>query len=244
LVNATMPLMDILSDLAPTGTLRASINLGNPVLAQGTEADPSGVTVDIARELGSRLGVPVELLCFQAAKDSFEAMNQGRADICFLAVEPVRAETVAFTAPYVVIEGVFAVAKDSSFASPADVDQPGVRIGVNEGSAYDLFLSRTLAHAELVRGDDGVTVFTEQHLEAAAGVRQPMQEFVASHPGVRLVEPRFMEILQAVGTSKTRAAETVSFLHAFVEELKANGFVAESLRRAGQLDASVAPSAA
>jgi polar amino acid transport system substrate-binding protein len=202
------------------------------------------VTVDIARELGTRLGVPVELLCFQAAKESFEAMNQGRADICFLAVEPVREETVAFTGPYVVIEGVFVVAEGSSMTSPADVDQPGVRIGVNEGSAYDLFLSRTLAHAELVRGSDGVAEFTERQLEAAAGIRQPMVAFVASHPGLRLVEPRFMEILQAVGTSRAREAATVSFLHTFVEELKANGFIADSLRRSGQQDASVAPPAA
>jgi polar amino acid transport system substrate-binding protein len=238
-----MHLMDILSDLTPTGTLRASINLGNQVLAQGTETAPSGVTVDIARELGTRLGVPVELLCFQAAKESFEAMNQGRADICFLAVEPVREETVAFTAPYVVIEGVFVVSEGSSMTSPADVDQPGVRIGVNEGSAYDLFLSRTLAHAELVRGSDGVAEFTEQQLEAAAGIRQPMESFVAAHPGLRLVEPRFMEILQAVGTSRAREAATVSFLHALVEELKANGFIADSLRRSGQQDASVAPPA-
>jgi polar amino acid transport system substrate-binding protein len=239
-----MRLMDILSDLTPTGTLRASINLGNSILAQGTETDPSGITVDIARELGSRLGVPVELLCFQAAKDCFEAMNQGQTDICFLAVEPVRAETVAFTAPYVVIEGVFVVAEGSSLTSPADVDQPGVRIGVNDGSAYDLFLSRTLAHAQLVRTSDGVAAFTEQQLEAAAGIRQPMEAFVASHPGVRLVEPRFMEILQAVGTSRTREAETVNFLHTFVEELKASGFIADSLGRSGQHEAKVAPPSA
>src|ERR1700677_4570215 len=101
-----MHLMDILSDLTPTGTLRASINLGNQVLAQGTETAPSGVTVDIARELGTRLGVPVELICFDAARDSLEAMKAGRADICFLAIDPARAQTVAFTPPYAVIEGV------------------------------------------------------------------------------------------------------------------------------------------
>jgi polar amino acid transport system substrate-binding protein len=235
--------MDLLSNLVPTGILRASINLGNPVLAQGTVTAPSGVTVDIARELGTRVGVPVELLCFPAARESFEAMNQGRADICFLAVEPVRQETVAFTAPYLVIEGVFVVEENSSVTSPADVDRPGVRIGVNEGSAYDLFLSRTLSHAQLVRGNDGAAIFTGQHSEVAAGVRQPMEAFVASHPGVRLVEPRFMEIQQAVGTSRTRDVATVSFLHTFVEDLKANGFIADALHRSGQ-DASVAPPAA
>ena len=245
-VSEDMPkcAMDILSDLVPTGTLRASINLGNSVLAQGNEAAPSGVTVDIARELGTRLGVGVELLCFPAAKESFEAMNQGRADICFLAVEPARAETVAFTAPYVIIEGIFVVAEDSSMSLPADVDQPGVRIGANEGSAYDLFLSRTLAHAQLVRASDGVAAFIEQRLEVAAGIRQPMAEFVASRPGVRMLEPRFMEIEQAVGTSRGRETATVDFLHAFVEELKAEGFIADALRRSGQNDASVAPPAA
>jgi polar amino acid transport system substrate-binding protein len=237
-----MGFMDILGDLAPTGSLRAAINLGNSVLAQGTDEDPSGVTVDIARELGKRLGVPVELLCFGAARESFEALNEGRADICFLAIEPAREETVAFTAPYVIIEGVFIVPQGSSMTTPADVDQPGVRIGVNEGSAYDLFLTRTLAHADLVRGDDGAVTFSEHQLEAAAGVRQPIEEFVASHPGVRVIEPRFMEIQQAVGTSRGRDAETVGFLRTFVEELKADGFIADAISRSGQ-DATVAPPA-
>lgn len=239
-----MDFVDILTDLAPTGSLRASINLGNPVLARGTAEAPSGVTVDIARELGRRLDVPVELRCFRAARESFEALNQGHADICFLAIEPAREEAVAFTAPYVVIEGVFVVGHGSSMTSPADVDQAGVRIGVNEGSAYDLFLTRTLAHAQLVRASDGVMTFFEQQLEAAAGVRQAIEAFVASHPGVRLIEPRFMEIQQAVGTSRARDAATVRFLRTFVEELKADGFIADALRRSGQQNANVAPPAA
>jgi ABC-type amino acid transport substrate-binding protein len=105
--------MSLVSDLAPTGVLRASINLGNPVLAQGTPFEPAGVTVDIAREIGSRLGLPVELVCFDAARKSFEAMTSGRADICFLAIEAAREAEVAFTAPYVVIEGVYAVPAES-----------------------------------------------------------------------------------------------------------------------------------
>jgi polar amino acid transport system substrate-binding protein len=238
-----MRLMDVRSDLAPTGMLRASINLGNPVLAQGTAAAPSGVTVDIARELGARVGVPVALVCFDAARESFEAINQGRADICFLAIDPAREETVAFTPPYAVIEGIFAVAEDSPIASTLDVDRPGVRIGVKKGSAYDLYLSRTLTHAEVVRGDEGVAVFTGQQLEVAAGIRQPMEAFAAAHPGVRLLEPRFMEIQQAVGINRTRRDDTLGFLHAFVEELKAGGFIAEALRRAGRRDVTVAPPA-
>jgi polar amino acid transport system substrate-binding protein len=234
---------DIATDLAPTGVLRASINLGNPVLAQGTPAEPSGVTVDLAREIAARLGLPVELLCFDAARKSFEAMTTGQADVCFLAVDPAREAEVAFTAPYVVIEGVFAVPEDSRLRTPEDVDQPGVRIGVKRGSAYDLHLTRTLRHATIVRGEEGVDVFATEGLEAGAGIRQPVTAFVEAHPGLRLVEERFMQIRQAVGTTTARRPETVAFLREAVEDLKVSGFVLESLRRSGQPDATVAPPA-
>jgi polar amino acid transport system substrate-binding protein len=227
-------------DLAPTGVLRASINLGNAVLAQGTPDAPTGITVDISREVAARLGVPVEFVCFDAARKSFEAMTAGQADICFLAIDPAREAEVSFTAPYVVIEGVYVVPKDSDFGTSADVDRAGVRIGVKRGSAYDLYLSRTLEHATVVRGDEGVDVFLAEGLEAGAGIRQPMNRFVAEHPELRVVEDRFMQIQQAVGTTKGRRPETVRFLRDLVEELKASGFVAESLKRAGQADASVA----
>ncbi|MFJ1767658.1 transporter substrate-binding domain-containing protein [Amycolatopsis sp. NPDC088138] len=233
----------ITEDLAPAGVLRASINLGNAVLAQGTPDAPTGVTVDISREVAARLGVPVEFACFDAARKSFEALTSGAADLCFLAIDPARAAEVAFTAPYVVIEGVYVVPRDASFTTPADVDRPDVRIGVKQGSAYDLFLSRTLRHATVVRGDDGVTTFETQGLEAAAGIRQPMAAYAAAHTGVRVIPERFMEIQQAVGTAKDRRPETVAFLHDLVEELKASGFVADSLRRADQPDAAVAPPA-
>lgn len=236
-----MTITAITEDLAPTGALRASINLGNPILTQGTLTEPSGVSVDIAREVGARLGVPVELICFDAARKSYEAMTTGRADLCFLAIEPAREVGVAFTAPYVVIEGVYAVAKDSAFTIAADVDRTGVRIGVNRGSAYDLFLSRTLQHASIVRGDDALAEFGAQGLEVLAGIRQPMIEFVAAHPEFRLIEDRFMQIRQAAGTATTRKPETIRFLRDLIEELKAGGFVAEALRRAGHSDTLVAP---
>jgi polar amino acid transport system substrate-binding protein len=234
---------DVAADLAPTGVLRASINLGNPVLAQGTPEDPTGVTVDIAREVADRLDLPLELVCFDAARKSLEALTNGRADLGFLAVEPAREAEIAFTAPYVVIEGVFAVRHDSRLATPADVDQPGVRIGVKRGSAYDLFLSRTLEYATVVRGEEGTDVFLADGLDVAAGIRQPVTAFVEAHADLRLIEERFMQIQQAVGTTKWRRAETVDFLRALVEELKANGFIEDSLRGAGQSDAIVAPAA-
>ncbi|WP_410611770.1 transporter substrate-binding domain-containing protein [Amycolatopsis sp. lyj-109] len=232
----------ITGDLAPTGTLRAAVNLGNPVLAHGTPADPGGVTVDLAREAAARLGVPVEFSCFDAARKSFEAVTSGAADLAFLAIEPARAAEVAFTAPYVVIEGGYVVADGSPFATPADVDRPDVRIGVKQGSAYDLYLTRTLRHATIVRGEDGVTAFEAEGLEVAAGIRRPLTAYVASHPGTRLLPGRFMEIRQAVCTTPDRRPETLAFLHELVEELKATGFVADALRRANQ-DATVAPPA-
>jgi polar amino acid transport system substrate-binding protein len=231
------------ADLAPSGVLRASINLGNPVLAQGTPEEPAGVTVDIAREVARRLDVPVELVCFDAARKSFEALTTGQADICFLAIEPARAGEVAFTAPYVIIEGVFAVRRESGLTGVADVDRDGVRIGVKRGSAYDLYLTRTLQHATIVRGDEGVDVFLAEGLEAAAGIRQPISQFVAGNPEFRVIEERFMEIRQAVGTTKARHPETVAYLHALVEDLKASGFVADALIRSNQPDAAVAPPA-
>jgi polar amino acid transport system substrate-binding protein len=232
----------VASDLAPTGVLRAAINLGNPVLAQGTSAELTGVTIDITREIATRLGVQAEFVCFPAARFSLAALMAGEADICFLAAEPERAAEVAFTAPYVLIEGVFAVPSESHLTSPDDVDSEGVRIGVNHGSAYDLFLSRTLRHATLIRGADGAQEFLTRNLEATAGIREPMTELVRTHPGVRLIEEPFMEIRQAVGTVKTKRTETRRFLSGLVEELKGTGFIAASLRRSGQ-SAAVAPPA-
>ena len=237
------PSADLVRDLAPSGVLRASINLGNPVLAQGTPDDPSGVTVDLAREVAARLAVPLELVCFDAARKSLQAMTDDRADLCFLAVDPARATEVAFTAPYVVIEGVYVVPADSALTSVSDVDRDGVRVGVKQGSAYDLYLTRTLEHATVVRGAEGVDVFREQGLEAGAGIRQPMEAYVATRPDLRVVGERFMEIQQAVGTTVARRPETVQFLRDLVEELKASGFVADALSRSGQPAAAVAPPA-
>ena len=236
------PAHSVIADLAPRGVLRASINLGNTVLAQGTPADPAGVTVDIAREVATRLELPLELVCFGAARRSFEAMMKDEADICFLAIEPARAAEVAFTAPYVLIEGVYAVPTDAPFAVATDVDKDGVRVGVKRGSAYDLFLTRTLENATIVRSDEDTGVPVGDHLDVVAGIREQLTEFVSANPGWRLIDDRFMEIQQAVGAPKTRASATVRFLSDLVEELKASGFVAESLRRSGQ-SAPVAPRA-
>ncbi|MFE2358954.1 transporter substrate-binding domain-containing protein [Streptomyces parvulus] len=234
---------ELAHDLAPTGVLRASINLGNPVLAQGTPDRPSGVTVDLAREVAARLALPVRFRCFDAARKSYAAMAEGHADLCFLAVDPDREREVAFSTPYVHIEGVYAAPVSSAFASAGDVDRDGVRIGVKQGSAYDLHLSRTLRHATVVRGDEGVDVFHAEGLDVAAGIRQPLTAHVSERAELRVLEPAFMTIRQAMGTVKERRPGTTRFLSGLVTELVASGFVAESLRRSGQDPALTAPTA-
>ena len=231
---------DVVKELAPTGKLRAAINLGNPVLAQGTPEAPRGVTVDLARELARRTGLALELVPFPAAGKVFEALQAGAWDVAFLAIEPVRAAEIFFTAPYVIIEGVYLVPKDSPLKTVADVDRAGVRIGVNKNSAYDLYLTRTLKAAQLVRGENGVALFVEQKLEAAAGVKQPIAAYAKAHPDVRVMDGRFMEIRQAMGTPRGREA-AAAYLRKFVEEMKVSGFVAAALKRSDQPDAAVAP---
>jgi polar amino acid transport system substrate-binding protein len=237
---------EIAKELAPTGTLRAAINFGNPVLAQRASAtrEPEGVTVELARELARRLNLALELVPFEAAGKVFEALKTNSWDIAFLAIEPVRAAEIAFTAPYVIIEGVYLVPKDSKLRSVDEVDREGVRIGVNRGSAYDLYLTRTLKHAQLQRGESGIELFRKEGLDAAAGVKQPLVQYASKHPDVRVMDGRFMEIRQAMGTPRVRlqGGEAVPrYLHAFVEEMKASGFVAQALARSNQPDAAVAP---
>jgi polar amino acid transport system substrate-binding protein len=235
---------DVVKDLAPSGKLRVAINLGNMVLAQRDAAtgELKGITVDLARDLGRRLDVPVELIQFDAAGKAFDALKAGDLDIVFLAIEPVRAAEVAFSPPYVIIEGVYLVPQDSRLKTIADVDRDGVRIAVNKGSAYDLFLTRTLKHATLVRGESGIDLFISDKLDVAAGVKQPLVAFAKQHPNVRVMDERFMEIRQAMGTPKGRDIGA-RYLRSFVEEMKANGFVADALKRSNQPDAAVAPPA-
>jgi polar amino acid transport system substrate-binding protein len=233
----------IVKEFAPTGTLKAAINQGNSVLAQkGPNGEALGITVELARELAKRLGVPVELVIFDGAGKAFDALKSGATDIGFLAIEPVRAADVDFTAPYVLIEGTYMVPKDSALQKIEDVDKADVRIGVNKGSAYDLFLTRTLKNATLLRGDDGVGLFKKDKLEAAGGVRQPLVAYAQTDPSVRVMDGRFMAINQAMGVPKGRA-NAAAYLRTFVEEMKASGFVADALKRSNQPDAQVAPKA-
>ena len=232
----------VIEEFTPTGKLRAALNFGNPVLVQGSREAPCGVTVELARELAKQIGAPLEFVPFDGAGQVFEALTSDAWDIAFLAIEPVRAAKIAFTAPYVLIEGVYLVPKESTLRTAADVDRHGVNIGVDKGSAYDLFLTRTLKAATLVRGENGVKIFVKDKLEAAAGVKQSIAAYAMTDPNVRLIDGRFMEIQQAMGTPQGRNA-AARYLSLFVEDMKASGFIADALRRSNQPDAAVAPAA-
>jgi polar amino acid transport system substrate-binding protein len=236
---------DVVQDIAPTGKLRAAINVSNIVLAQRDPAggDPHGVTVDLARELARRLGLPIELVIFPSAGRVTDALATGAWDVAFLANEPVRAAMIDFTAPYVLIEGTYMVPLHSPLETIADVDRSGVRIAVARGSAYDLYLSRTLKNATLVHyatASLAVPQFVADGLEAAAGVRQPLLLFAKTHPDVRVMDGRFQLIEEAMGIPRGRSV-AMPYLRAFVEEMKATGFVAQALERSSQPDATVAP---
>jgi polar amino acid transport system substrate-binding protein len=236
------------SDLAPTGQLRAAINFGNPILASKDPAtgEPRGVSVDLSRELARRLGVPVQFVTYDAAGKVVEGLKSSAWDVAYLAIDPARAVDISYTAAYVVIEGAYLVTKDSPIRSNAEVDREGVRVVVGAGSAYDLFLSRNLKNAKIVRAPTSPAVtdmFVAQKLEVAAGVKQQLEADARRIPGLRLLEGRFMVINQAMGTPKGREAGA-KYLREFVEEMKASGFVAQSLARHSVDGASVAPKAA
>jgi polar amino acid transport system substrate-binding protein len=236
---------DILKDLAPTGRLRVAINLGNSVLVQkGADGAPKGITIDLANELARRSALPLDLILYDAAGKVFNALKTGAWDVAFMAIEPVRAAELEFTSPYVIIEGTYLVRVDSPLKVIADFDKPGIRVAVGRGSAYHLYMERTIKHATLVpapTGGEALAMYVADKLEAVANVREPLAKYAAENPGYRVIDGRFMEIRQAITVPKGRLA-ALGYLSAFIEELKASGFVADALARSGQA-AAVAPSA-
>ena len=238
----------LVAAFAPTGVLRASINLGNPILAgrDANTGEPAGVSVDLARAFAGRLGVGVELKVFEKAAASVEAVRQEEADIGFFAIDPARSEGLSFTAPYVLIEGSYLVPAGSALKRNEEVDREGLRVAVGSGSAYDLFLTRELKKAQVVRvaGAKGVMeALRAGDVEVAAGIRQVLEAEARADSQLRLLPGRFMVIQQAMGTPASRGAEAAAALGAFVEEMKASGFVADALARHKVQGASVAPAA-
>ena len=234
------------ADLAPTGTLRAVINLGNPILARldPQTGAPVGVSVDLARALAERLQRPLRLLPVNSAGRSVELVTKEQADVGFFAIDPVRGQGIAFTSAYVQIEGSYLVRQDSPLRNNDEVDRSGHRVVVGQGSAYDLFLTRELRQAQLVRAPTSpqvVSVFMAGGHDVAAGVKQQLESDARQIPGVRLLPGRFMVIEQAMGLPKGRSAGAHALLRRFVSDMKASGFVAAALQRHQIEGASLAP---
>ena len=226
---------DVLRDLAPNGVLRAGINIGNPALAQrdAAGAEIRGIAVDLARELGRKLDVDVELVTYDAAGKLFDGVNADAWDVAFMAIDPKRSIDVIFTPSYLTLEGTYVVRADSPVWSGDDLDRAGIRVAIAAGGANDLFLSRTLKQAHVLRrptAADALQLFLDEHLDAAAGVRQALMQFAQRRHDLRVIDGRFMVIEQAIATPKPRMAGS-RFLSSFIEELKNRGFVAAALKR-------------
>jgi polar amino acid transport system substrate-binding protein len=224
---------DVLADLAPSGWLRAAINFGNPILASKDPVtqQPIGVSVDLSRELATRLGVSVEFVTYDAAGKVVDGLDRNEWDVAFVARDPIRGKGIEQTLPYVLIEGAYLVREDSAICSNETVDHVGTTVVVGKGSAYDLFLTRTLANATIVRAPTSAAVvdlFVSESLDVAAGVRQQLQADADRISGLRLLDGRFMVIEQAMGTPKGRAAGA-AFVAAFLSTMVESGFIARLL---------------
>ena len=238
---------EIRKQLAPTGTLRAGINLSNFLLVTGKSptGDPEGVAPDMARAIAERLGVALKLVPFKSPGELADAVGGGTWDIGLIGAEPARAETILFSPAYVEIEATYLVPAGSPLHSIADVDRPGVRIAASARSAYDLWLVRNIQHAQLVHADGidaSFDLFVNEKLDALACLRPKLLTDVKKLPGARILEGQFMAVQQAIGTAKTNTAGA-AFLREFVEEAKASGFVASLIARHHVAGLSVAPAA-
>jgi polar amino acid transport system substrate-binding protein len=231
------------AELAPHGKLRAAINFGNPVLARRAGGEVRGVSIDLSRALAARLGVPLEFVIYESAGHVAFAAPGDDWDVAFLAIDPERSRDMLQSNPYLIIEGAYLVAADSPIQRNEDVDRDGVRIAVGKGSAYDLFLSREIKRAMLVRAPTSpevVSTMIRENLEVAAGVRQQLEADAKRTAGVRLLPGRFMVINQAMAVPKGRDAGA-GYVRQFVEEMKASGFVAQALVRHKVEGAAIAP---
>lgn len=256
--SATVPLMAACAsipgvpptaraELAPTGTLRAGINYGNVILAKKDKAtgESSGVAIDLARELGRRLGVPVEIVAYDSVGAMVDGAKAGAWDIAFLGADPARATEISFTGAYVELEATYLVPAGSPLRAIADVDREGVRVSAPARAAYELFLTRSLTRARLVRAqgaDAAVDLLVSGQVEALAGLRQALIAPASKLPGSRILDGQFMAVQQAVGVPKGRDAGA-TYLRGFVEEAKASGLVAQAIQKTGAIGVSVAPKA-
>jgi polar amino acid transport system substrate-binding protein len=240
-----MTAMDVKKELAPSGTLRIGLNYGNFLLVLKDEPDgsPRGIAPDLGRELGRRLGAPVEFVKFKQAGQLADGVRDGNCDVGFLGAEPQRANEIAFTSAYLEIPVTFLVPAGSKIRSLAEVDRDGVRIAVSARSAYDLYLSRTLKHAKLERVegiDASYELFRKNGLEVLAGLKPRLVSDQEKLPGSRVLDGQVTGVQQAVGVSKKREA-AARFTREFVDDIKRSGLVAKIIERHGVRGVTVAP---
>jgi polar amino acid transport system substrate-binding protein len=245
MTNATNIEM-IKAELAPQGKIRASINVGNPILAKrdSENSEPYGVSIDLAKNLAKELNVEIELVVFDSAGKSVDAVTNKKAEFGFFAIDPVRGQEISFTNAYVVIEGAYVVPNNSPIKSNDEVDQAHNRIVVGKGSAYDLYLTREIKHAKIVHAPTSpkvVEFFVEGNYEVGAGVKQQLEMDLEKYSNIRLLPGRFMQINQSMGVNKDVSEVTKSYFKNYVERMKASGFVAEALKRHQIQGAAVAP---
>ncbi len=225
------------AEIAPTGTLRAAVNFNNPLLGKRnpTTGEITGLAVDLSQELARRIGVPLEIVPYDAAGKVTAAASTGAWDIAYLAIDPARAAEIDFTAAHSELEGTYLVPAGSPIQKIEDVDRPGVRIAITAGSAYDLFLSRALKNAQMVRAGstpESFKLLTDQKLDAVAGVKTALVAEAKNRPGSRVLSGHFMTIPQAAGVPKGRPA-AAKYVRQFIEDVKASGFVAAAHKRHG-----------
>jgi polar amino acid transport system substrate-binding protein len=237
--------MEIKQELAPSGKLRVGLNYGNflLVLADGADGEPRGIAPDLGRELGKRLGVPVEFVRFQQAGQLADGVRDGSCDVGFLGAEPQRANEIAFTKAYLEIPVTFLVPAGSKIRNLADVDREGVRIAVSARSAYDLYLSRTLKHAKLVRAegiDASHDLFLKEKLDVLAGLKPRLVADAEKLPGSRVLDGQVTGVQQAVGVAKKHGA-AAQFTREFVDDIKKSGLVAKTIEKHGVRGVTVAP---
>jgi len=241
------PSPETIAQLAPNGVLRAAINYGNPALAtmDTMTGELSGVSVDLSRELASCLGVPIEVVEYANARSVVDGARENLWDVAFTGIDPERAKEMDFSPAYLLIEGVYLVRDASPIRTISDVDHPGRRIAVSRSSAYDLFLTREIRHAELVRGDDPTRVadmLIDESIDVVAGVRARSEMDAQRISGLRLLDGNFMEIRQAMATPIGRPAGA-RYLAVFIEAMKASGLVERALRTHRVDSGKVAPAA-
>jgi len=232
------------AELTPTGKLRAGINFQNMLLTtRGPNGEQGGVAVEFARELARRLEVPLEIIAYESAGSLADSVSANAWDISVLGIEPKRAEEITFAPPLTEIESTYLVPAGSPLHDSAEVDRAGIRIALAAGSAYALFLNRTIKHAQLVQieGLDAAQEhFAREKLEVLAGLKPALLEFMPTLPGSRLLEGNFYVVRHTAGTPKGRPAAD-AYLRDLAEEVKASGLVAQWIAKSGVKGLSVAP---